>query len=403
MVRKLSKTIEINFHKLRRELWGKSTEVAQMLGIAPQSLSRKLQEHHKLTLDELNRIALHLGRDVSDFLLFKESTQLDEANHSKEVIMNAEHIVQNIRQFKESISSSFEQLFENRSEAERGELIKELENLVENCGLKAAISPLLLEQLLKDSSEPERSAIVEALEEIIEGLLQHDGAKVAISLDLLLENRSEAKRVELIKVLENLLQHSSVKATISPQLLDEILESRSKAERSALIAAFGETPQDIASGLEERSGFTSLTIDEIVLLSDNGVEIEWLKELHKLGFTNLTVNDIVRLSDNGVEVEWLKELHKLEFTNLTIDEIMLLSDNGVEIEWLKELHKLGFTNLTVNDIVRLSDNGVEIEWLKGIRELGLIGEHMEGDHRGDDHDDSHHDDHNSHHSNEHRS
>jgi transcriptional regulator with XRE-family HTH domain len=274
-VRKLPRLIEINFHKLRRELWGKSTEVAQVLGIAPQSLSRKLQEHHKLTLDELNRIALYLGKDASDFLLFKESTQLDGANYPEEVIMDAMNVAQNIRQFvkefKESISSTFGQIMENKSEAERIEIIK-------------------------------------ALDEIMESL-QNSGSKVAISLDQLLENRSEAERAAIVKV-------------------------------------FGDIPQDCtASGLEEKSGFTHLTIDEIVLLSDNGVEIEWLKALRELGFTHLTADEIVRLSDNGVE----------------------------------------------------------IEWLKGIRELGLIGEHTDGDHHGDDHDDSHDDDHDSDHSNQHRS
>ena len=301
MVRKLPKTIEIDFHKLRQALWGKSAEVAQVLGIAPQSLSRKLQEHHKLTLDELNRIALHLEKDASDFLLFKESTQLDEANYPEEVIMEAMNVAQNVRQFvkefKESISSTFEQLLENTSETDRTEVIKAFENL-----------------------------------------LQHSGSKVAISLDQLLEHRSEAERVEIIK-------------------------------------AFGGIHQDCTSSrLEEGSGSTNFTIDDIVRLSENGVEIEWLKTLRELGFTNLTIDDIVQLSENGVE-----------------------------IEWLKDLHKLGFTNLTVDDIIRLSENGVEIEWLKGIRELGLIGEHTEGDHRGDDHDDSHDDDHDSHHSDEHRS
>ena len=335
MVRKLSKTIEIDFHKLRRALWGKSTEVAQVLGIAPQSLSRKLQEHHKLTLDELNQIALHLGKDASDFLLFK-STQTDEANHPEEVIMDAMNVAQNIRQsvkeFKESIGSTFEQLLGNESEADQVEIIKTLENL-----------------------------------------LQHSGSKVAISLDQLLENRSEAERVVIIKALENLLQNCGLKAAISPELLGQLLENRSEAERVEIIKVFGEIPQDgIASGLEEKSGFTHLTIDEIVLLSDNGVEIEWLKALRELGFTHLTADEIVRLSDNGVE-----------------------------IEWLKGIRELGFIHFTVDEIVRLSDNGVEIEWLKGIRELGLIGEHTDGDHHtdrdhhGDDHDDSHDDDHDS--------
>jgi transcriptional regulator with XRE-family HTH domain len=261
-VRKLPRLIEINFHKLRRELWGKSTEVAQVLGIAPQSLSRKLQEHHKLTLDELNRIALYLGKDASDFLLFKESTQLDGANYPEEVIMDAMNVAQNIRQsvkeFKESISSTFGQIMENKSEAERIEIIK-------------------------------------ALDEIMESL-QNSGSKVAISLDQLLENRSEAERVEIIKALENLLQHCGLKATISPELLDQLLENRSEAERVEIIKVFGSISQDdIASGLEERSEFTNLTIDGIMLLSDNGVEIEWLKALRDSGFTNLTPDEIVRL------------------------------------------------------------------------------------------------------------
>jgi plasmid maintenance system antidote protein VapI len=66
------KTIVINKSFLREELAGKQRRIAEMLGVHPNTLYRKIRGEHKLTLDELNQIAVMLGKDTYDFLSVAE-------------------------------------------------------------------------------------------------------------------------------------------------------------------------------------------------------------------------------------------------------------------------------------------------------------------------------------------
>ncbi len=65
------KKLHIDIGKLRSMLWGKRQEVAEHLGIMPESLSRKLRTGY-FTVDELNKIAEALQRDVADFVSIEE-------------------------------------------------------------------------------------------------------------------------------------------------------------------------------------------------------------------------------------------------------------------------------------------------------------------------------------------
>ena len=66
------KTLVINKSFLKEELAGKQHRIAEMLGIHPNTLYRKILGGHKLTLDELNQIAVILGKDTHDFLSVAE-------------------------------------------------------------------------------------------------------------------------------------------------------------------------------------------------------------------------------------------------------------------------------------------------------------------------------------------
>lgn len=78
------KTLVINESFLNGELSGKQYQVAEALGIHPRTLYGKIRRTDKLTLEELNKIAVILGRDTHDFLSVVENEQESEPVETKE-------------------------------------------------------------------------------------------------------------------------------------------------------------------------------------------------------------------------------------------------------------------------------------------------------------------------------
>ena len=62
----------IDYERLRGAIGRRQEEIAHVLGIHRTSLSRKIHGKHKLTLDEMNKIAYFLGRDACDFIIETE-------------------------------------------------------------------------------------------------------------------------------------------------------------------------------------------------------------------------------------------------------------------------------------------------------------------------------------------
>ena len=78
------KTLVINESLLKGELSGKQHQIAEALGINPGTLYRKIRRTDKLTLEELNKIALSVGRNTHDFLSVVENEQELEHEEIKE-------------------------------------------------------------------------------------------------------------------------------------------------------------------------------------------------------------------------------------------------------------------------------------------------------------------------------
>jgi len=265
------KVIEIDFEKLRRELWGKATEVAQVLGIAPENLSRKLRGHHRLTLEELNQISLYLNRDTSDFLMLR-STPSPKSKEAK--------------------------MLERRAI-----VLKQLE--------AGEISVVEAEQMLDtpDDDEDDAEAPVVAM--------QGGEARLNLSLDDLIRLREHEVEPEWIKAL--------VEAGLTDLSIDEICQLAEhevdvewfKAIREAgftdlsfeEVILLAEHEVD-AHWLRElrKEGFTGLSIDDVVRLAEHEVDSNWLRELRKEGFTDLSIDEVIHLAEHEVDVDWLKRM-----------------------------------------------------------------------------------------------
>lgn len=72
--------MEIDFEKLKGAVWGKQPEIATKLGVHVNTLNRKINQRGRLHLDDLNKIAVALGRNTSEFI-----TEV-EINDAKEIL-----------------------------------------------------------------------------------------------------------------------------------------------------------------------------------------------------------------------------------------------------------------------------------------------------------------------------
>ena len=83
------KTLVINKSFLKEELTGNQRWIAGMLGMHPNTLYRKIRDEHNLTLDELNRIAIVLGKDTHDFLSVVEVEADNNEQYDLEDVTNS--------------------------------------------------------------------------------------------------------------------------------------------------------------------------------------------------------------------------------------------------------------------------------------------------------------------------
>ncbi len=58
----------ISSQKIQRMKWGKSEEIAQKMGLAPNTLSRKIRGDLQMTVLEINRLAKIFGVDTMELM-----------------------------------------------------------------------------------------------------------------------------------------------------------------------------------------------------------------------------------------------------------------------------------------------------------------------------------------------
>jgi hypothetical protein len=117
------------------------------------------------------------------------------------------------------------------------------------------------------------------------------------------------------KVLDMLLQ-GTIDADQAEQLLGAMTEPAAPVRRPSRPAG-------------DRAGMR-LTVDDLVELSSNGVDADYVKALAAAGMRNLTVPEIVELAGNGVEADYVRDLMKAGLEDLTIEEIVELAGNDVD-------------------------------------------------------------------------
>jgi hypothetical protein len=160
--------------------------------------------------------------------------------------------------------------------------------------------------------------------------------------------------------------------TISPQQGAELLDAL--AAVPARTTGAGEAP-----GRERRSRRSRFSTDDLVQLSDHGVEPSFIRAIDAVGLGTLSVDQLIQLYDHDVAPAFVRELYNLGLSQLSIDDVIHLAEHDVDAAFIREIANLGFSDLRPDQIIKLSEHGVDRDFLQA---LGEASAEEETDHRG---------------------
>jgi DNA-binding Xre family transcriptional regulator len=236
--------VEIDLEKLRKMLWGKSTEVAQILGIAPENLSRKVRGHHRLTLEELNQISTHLRCDVDEFLLFTT----EPSDEEKQMREDRADVLRRLKANQIGVTEAEEILDGMSVEPKEGTAMPT------DQGNPKWDVELVVEDLIKLHDSDVDPRWIKAI---------YDAGMTDLSVDQVIDLANHDIEVEWLTGLRGLgIENLSFQNVIA--------------------LAAHDVEIDWLRALHE-VGLTGLSVSEIIELSSHDVDVEWIKQMKDLG------------------------------------------------------------------------------------------------------------------------
>ncbi len=141
-------------------------------------------------------------------------------------------------------------------------------------------------------------------------------------------------------------------------------------------------------------------LDELVVLSENGVDEEALQKYETLlknnGIESVDVSDLIEISNQGFDEEVIEQminqkttkaitttsvsddkgglfeaLQKYGYYNFTADDVVELSIHNFESDELERFKKLGYLNLKIDDLADFAIHGVTSDYAKKMIEADL--------------------------------
>jgi hypothetical protein len=117
------------------------------------------------------------------------------------------------------------------------------------------------------------------------------------------------------------------------------------------------------------TGYTDLTVDEIIELKNNGVTAEFLLEMDEAG-VKLPAADLIRAKQNNLKPSYLRGMRSA-FPELTINDAIEFQNNGVKTSLAEAIRSLGYGPYTPKEMIDMSVNGVSSEFFEALREYGI--------------------------------
>lgn len=119
------------------------------------------------------------------------------------------------------------------------------------------------------------------------------------------------------------------------------------------------------------SGYTKLSVDDIIMLKQNGISPEFMKGMREAGLGVPTPRQIVDLHNQGVSPEYAKACRNSGISDLAWERLPRLRNSGVDPAAMQAIHALGFGPFTTDDAIKLREHGVTSTFMQNLKNLGL--------------------------------
>ena len=131
-----------------------------------------------------------------------------------------------------------------------------------------------------------------------------------------------------------------------------------------------DSPRGFLAGLAD-AGYTSISVDDIIALKENGVTPRFVKGMKTAGLGTPSPRQLIQLHQHGVEPEYAAEMQRASIRDLTFERLITLKDNGVNSAAMREIHDLGFGPYSTGEAIRLQQHGVGPDDFRGFKEAGF--------------------------------
>jgi hypothetical protein len=119
------------------------------------------------------------------------------------------------------------------------------------------------------------------------------------------------------------------------------------------------------------AGYTSISVDEIIELKQNGVNPDFIKEMLHAGFGVLSPKELISLKNSGVSPEYARAVKASGLRDANVDGVIRLHQHGVNPRLLEALGAAGYSNVSIAEAIQAQDNGLSGDALRSLREQGF--------------------------------
>jgi beta-lactamase regulating signal transducer with metallopeptidase domain len=119
------------------------------------------------------------------------------------------------------------------------------------------------------------------------------------------------------------------------------------------------------------AGYGNLEVDDIIMLSSNGIDANFLRELAQSGWTKVTPRDMVDLHNNGVNGDFLRSIKDAGLSEAGIRQAIELRQQGVSPAYVHAIREAGLGSIGLREAISLQQNGISAEYVRDIESSGL--------------------------------
>jgi bla regulator protein blaR1 len=117
-------------------------------------------------------------------------------------------------------------------------------------------------------------------------------------------------------------------------------------------------------------GYDSLSVDEIILLKDHGVNAEFIKQIQSAGYSHPDVDDLIRLKDHGVDADSIRKIQSLGYEQVSLSEYIRMKDHGIDAGFVKAVKDAGYL-ATPTHLIQMRDRGIDAEFIQKAKAKGF--------------------------------